>query len=676
MKHIILLAFFQLSFYFVFTQNNIGIGTITPNPKALLDLNANDKGFLIPRLTTLERIAINPNGNIDASLLVYDSDDNLFYFWNSSQWIPFPESGNNLSLAFDTNTGVLSLTDAGGILTTNIPPDNDADPTNEIQQLTLNGNTINLSISNNNIDLIPYLDNTDNQTLTLNGSNLSISNGNSVNLPLDNDSNPTNETNNAFVFANNTLSLTDAVGTLTADLTALANDWKLTGNAGTNAATNFIGTTDAIDWAIRTNNIERVRVLSNGNVGIRTTAASEALEIASAGQFSMRADAGSPLDPGDIIFKNFNGTEKARIWSVPNLQQGLFLSGDNTANAAMTIDAQKFVGIGTTTPNTKLQVINGDISTNRKFLALDGGGSSTGFFRSHPTQNFLELGSDNNTSQVFITNGIERMRINNDGNVRIATTGYPNQCGGTNAAEALSVKFSVMSGFSSFGNFNHDPLVNPAAPPTTWAGGVGSLILGMNRSAGTSNVDFWNSSDPNNGSAALTLSDRGFNWRNFRNNGGNCAEQLLMTLDGNGNLTLSQVTGAGGRVNAYGFNNISDARAKTNIQPYRENVIDKLSNLQTVSYQYKKLTYEPGSKLVFKNEGNAEKEIGFIAQQVYEVFPHLVNKPLNESKELWGLDYGKLTPLLVEAIKQQQQLIELQNERIKSLEQKVNALAK
>lgn len=47
-----------------------------------------------------------------------------------------------------------------------------------------------------------------------------------------------------------------------------SNDWSLTGNAGTSAATNFIGTTDNVDWLVKTNNIERLRVKSSGNIVI------------------------------------------------------------------------------------------------------------------------------------------------------------------------------------------------------------------------------------------------------------------------------------------------------------------------------------------------------------------------------------------------------------------------
>ncbi|WP_410004660.1 hypothetical protein [Aequorivita nionensis] len=45
-------------------------------------------------------------------------------------------------------------------------------------------------------------------------------------------------------------------------------DWSTLGNAGTNAANNFIGTTDNQPLAFRVNNSERMGILTNGNVGI------------------------------------------------------------------------------------------------------------------------------------------------------------------------------------------------------------------------------------------------------------------------------------------------------------------------------------------------------------------------------------------------------------------------
>ncbi len=63
--------------------------------------------------------------------------------------------------------------------------------------------------------------------------------------------------------------------------------WQLGGNAGTNPATNYIGTTDAQDFSIRTNGTERIRILglagpSQGFVGINQAAPQERLEVSGA----------------------------------------------------------------------------------------------------------------------------------------------------------------------------------------------------------------------------------------------------------------------------------------------------------------------------------------------------------------------------------------------------------
>ncbi len=47
--------------------------------------------------------------------------------------------------------------------------------------------------------------------------------------------------------------------------------WELLGNGGTDPAINFAGTTDAEDYVIRTNNVERLRVFSGGRISINTS---------------------------------------------------------------------------------------------------------------------------------------------------------------------------------------------------------------------------------------------------------------------------------------------------------------------------------------------------------------------------------------------------------------------
>lgn len=69
-----------------------------------------------------------------------------------------------------------------------------------------------------------------------------------------------------------------------------SSGWSLLGNAGTNAAVNFIGTTDAVDLVLRANNTERLRILSTGDAQFNVT---NAVEIRDGKQLRLYEPAGS-----------------------------------------------------------------------------------------------------------------------------------------------------------------------------------------------------------------------------------------------------------------------------------------------------------------------------------------------------------------------------------------------
>jgi len=84
-------VFLILTFFFsvkIYSQNNVGIGTTTPDANAILDLTATNKGLLIPRLTTAQRTAMNSSlTTTQKGLLVFDSTLNQYWYWDGTAWV-------------------------------------------------------------------------------------------------------------------------------------------------------------------------------------------------------------------------------------------------------------------------------------------------------------------------------------------------------------------------------------------------------------------------------------------------------------------------------------------------------------------------------------------------------------------------------------------------------------
>jgi hypothetical protein len=105
---------------------------------------------------------------------------------------------------------------------------------------------------------------------------------------------------------------------------ASSNDWALLGNASTVASTNFIGTTDTVDFVTRTNNTEKMRVTSAGNVGVGTTTPATSLSVngattigaAYAGTAANAAPTNGLRVQGRTVINKANGQDTRDILSV------------------------------------------------------------------------------------------------------------------------------------------------------------------------------------------------------------------------------------------------------------------------------------------------------------------------------------------------------------------------
>lgn len=96
----------------LFIQAQVGINTTTPDASSMLDINATDKGLLIPRVSIPNLNAAAPITSPATSLLVYNTNTTTgagFYYWDGTKWTPFTggtshwtKVGNDI---YNNNTG-------------------------------------------------------------------------------------------------------------------------------------------------------------------------------------------------------------------------------------------------------------------------------------------------------------------------------------------------------------------------------------------------------------------------------------------------------------------------------------------------------------------------------------------------------------------------------------------
>jgi hypothetical protein len=378
-----------------------------------------------------------------------------------------------------------------------------------------------------------------------------------------------------------------------------SNDWALTGNAGTTAGTNFIGTTDVVDVVFKHANVEKARITSDETFFVNEVTVRDG--ATTSGNFLVRADDNNNNDDGRLrIYRNnavnisLSGQGESVFNEVGDAASDFRIESDNLQNMFFVDASTNRIGINTAVPAAPLQFL----TTNEDVWLLQWDNANA-------------------------TNGAAaRFQNTNAANGNRSLMGLTNYNGSASTASAV-IGLSLNN-------------------TTTGSGGVGVTGAANNES-------------------------------------GTAVEGNLFFTGG--------YSGWAGYFNADVFSGGtyfgSDRRLKKNINPISK-AIDIVKKIEPVSYFYDTDKY---SGMGYDKD---RLSYGFIAQDLERVLPELVkdkNLVLNSNTEKSAsmsferqtesfkvVNYTLLIPILTQGIKEQQQIIESQNDKIKLLEKKLSDL--
>jgi hypothetical protein len=159
-----------------------------------------------------------------------------------------------------------------------------------------------------------------------------------------------------------------------------SNAWSLTGNTGTNPATNFLGTTDNNPVIFKSNNTERLRITETGLIGIGITNPTSKIHIVDPVNAVIQATSANGYGgivlqgngPDARSFLSLDNSNSSRRWlishrsgnSFPGQQDKLFFSVFDGVNWIEKIaftpgsNNRAFVGFGTVSPTAVLHTVD------------------------------------------------------------------------------------------------------------------------------------------------------------------------------------------------------------------------------------------------------------------------------------------------------------------------------
>jgi hypothetical protein len=176
---------------------------------------------------------------------------------------------------------------------------------------------------------------------------------------------------------------------------------------------------------------------------------------------------------------------------------------------------------------------------------------------------------------------------------------------------------------------------------------------------------------------------------------------IILSIGGGNPYTVAARMEPWGELKVYGSLTVngvsvnSDIRLKKNVKYLvSTECLGKLRKLKAISYDYKTEKEDSILKMLDSKSYEEQKErewlkqskidierkkkglmnqIGFSAQDVQTILPELVR---TDNEDMLAVNYAALTPILVEAIKEQQNIIDAQKAEIENLKKDIAAIKK
>lgn len=260
---------------------------------------------------------------------------------------------------------------------------------------------------------------------------------------------------------------------------------------------------------------------------------------------------------------------------------------------------------------------------------------------------------DNNNGNNNTALGYQAHLWNNDGheNTALGAQAMINYSGGFGNTV---VGYQALKGSASgrLGNYNtvigHNALPDLATTNTSGDAGSYNVAIGYEAAKGHTNIKeelFIQNHKASGTSPADPLIWGDFNFR-----------KVQLFVRNHSTTNKFWVNNSAGGTSAWSSS--SDKRLKKNISTI-PNALEKIKKLRGVNFEWKKPdTHREGLQM------------GFIAQESVDIIPEVVDG----KSEYMSMEYAPITALLVEAMKEQQKIIDLQNLKISSQEERLSKL--